>query len=183
MLNKIIATINSIKKDNIIVAIDGRCGGGKTTIANELSKFFDCNVIHMDDFFLRPHQRTDERLGTPGENIDHERFLQEVLKPLSKGERFSYQPFRCKNQTLGDAITVETKPITIIEGSYSHHPKLRGYYDICIFVDVSYDEQIKRITLRNGEGAQMFKDKWIPLEERYFAQYSVKENADIAYIS
>ena len=29
------------------------------------------NLIHMDDFFLRPHQRSRERLAIPGENIDH----------------------------------------------------------------------------------------------------------------
>ena len=180
MLSEIIDKIKQIKKDNIIVAIDGRCGGGKTTLATELSKETNCNVIHMDDFFLRPEQRTTERLSTPGENVDHERFLGEVLIPLRENKPFSYRPFSCKAQALGEAVEVEPKPVTIVEGSYSCHPKLWDYYDMRIFVDIDPDEQMKRIINRNGaESAQVFKNKWIHFEEKYFKEYNIKNICDI----
>ena len=35
-----------------ILAIDGRCASGKTTLAGELQKRQACNVIHLDDFYL-----------------------------------------------------------------------------------------------------------------------------------
>lgn len=35
----------------ILVAIDGRCGSGKTTLGEYLKGQFDCNLFHMDDFF------------------------------------------------------------------------------------------------------------------------------------
>lgn len=180
MLSKIIESIKTIKKDNIIIAIDGRCGGGKTTLATQLEKVLDCNVVHMDDFFLRPQQRTEERLSTPGENVDHERFLKEVLLPLRESKAFSYRPFSCKNQALGDVVEVEPKPVTIVEGSYSCHPNLWGCYDLRIFVDINPTEQMQRIINRNGtEAAQMFKNKWIPLEEKYFDAYNIKDRCDI----
>lgn len=47
----------------ILVAIDGRCGSGKTTLGEYLGQVFDCNVFRMDDFFLRMEQRTPERDG------------------------------------------------------------------------------------------------------------------------
>ena len=75
-----------------VIAIDGRCGSGKTTLATQLSERLGANLIHMDDFFLRPEQRTPERLATPGENIDHERFLSEVLLPLRQGSVFFLPP-------------------------------------------------------------------------------------------
>ena len=40
------------------VAIDGPCTSGKTTLAAQLGALYDCNVFHMDDFFLRSEQRT-----------------------------------------------------------------------------------------------------------------------------
>ena len=46
------------EKDRVIVAIDGNCASGKTTLTAQLAEHFDCNVFHMDDFFLRPEQRT-----------------------------------------------------------------------------------------------------------------------------
>lgn len=35
----------------LIVAIDGRCGSGKTTLGEYLEQVFDCNLFRMDDFF------------------------------------------------------------------------------------------------------------------------------------
>ena len=50
----------------------------------------DCNVIHMDDFYLQPHQRTTKRMREPGGNVDYERFETEVLQPMLTGEAVSY---------------------------------------------------------------------------------------------
>lgn len=167
-------------KDSVIVAIDGRCASGKTTLAAKIAERLDCNLFHMDDFFLRPEQRSKERRNTPGENVDHERFLSEVLIPLSKGERFSYSPFDCHTLAFKSPIEIEPKSIAVIEGSYACHSSLKGYYDLCVFSDVAPDEQMRRITVRNGkEGAEHFKTLWIPLEEAYFNEFGVKENSDI----
>ena len=153
----------------LIIAIDGRCASGKTTLTQVISEQLDCNVIHMDDFFLRPEQRTPERLNTPGENIDHERFLEEVLIPLSKGLPVKYRPFECHKMDFGNEIFLTPKKINIVEGSYACHHALRGYYDYTFFLTVSEDEQIQRIINREGvEKAKIFMKKWIPLEEEYF---------------
>ena len=80
------------KQDMVIVAIDGKCTSGKTTLASKLAEIYDCNVFHMDDFFLRPEQRTPERFAEVGGNVDYERFQEEVLLPLKSGKAFSYRP-------------------------------------------------------------------------------------------
>ena len=167
------------KKDNIIIAIDGRCASGKTTLAKKLAKNFDCNVFHMDDFFLRPEQRTEERLAIPGENIDHERFLKEVLLPLKAGRDFSYRPYNCKTGELDEPIMVKAKLVNIVEGSYSCHNNLYEYYDCRIFMTVDKEEQMKRIISRNGsDAAKIFKEKWIPLEEKYFNEFEIEKRCD-----
>lgn len=164
----------ALKQASLIVAIDGRCASGKSTLANELANALDANLFHMDDFFLRPEQRTGERLAKPGENIDHERFLLEVLLPLKKRLPFDYQPFSCSNMELSEPIHITPKAITIIEGSYACHPNLREHYDLRIFLTVSSDEQICRIRERNGEGLlKIFCETWIPLEEAYFESCQV----------
>ena len=62
------------QKDMVIVAIDGKCTSGKTTLASKLTEIYDCNVFHMDDFFLRPEQRTPERFVEVGGNGDRRKF-------------------------------------------------------------------------------------------------------------
>ena len=72
-MNRLITVQNAIQqllceKETVIVAIDGNCTSGKTTLANQLAANYDCNVFHMDDFFLPVDMRTEERLTTPGGN-------------------------------------------------------------------------------------------------------------------
>ena len=43
----------------ILVAIDGKCASGKTTLGYYLKEYFNCNLFHMDDFFLQNYQRTE----------------------------------------------------------------------------------------------------------------------------
>ena len=69
------------EKGCVVVGIDGSCTSGKSTLAGWLAEQYDCNVFHMDDYFLRPEQRTAERFAEPGGNVDRERFAEEVLLP------------------------------------------------------------------------------------------------------
>ena len=181
---KIIENIKEIlkKKEFAVIAIDGRCCSGKTTLANELGDILDANVIHMDDFFLRPHQRTPKRLEKPGENVDYERFFEEVLQNVCKNVSFSYSPYDCKTQSLKDKVSVNAKSVTIIEGAYSCHLMLREYYDYVIFMDIDSKTQMERIVIRNGKNeAQIFENRWIPMEEMYLRAYPT--NADIRILN
>ena len=90
----------------ILVAIDGRCGSGKTTLGEYLGQVFDCNVFRMDDFFLRMEQRTPERMAETGGNVDYERFEETVLTPVLRKKCVSYQPFSCQSWGLMDAYEI-----------------------------------------------------------------------------
>lgn len=167
--------ISELKKEHIIVAIDGKCASGKTTLALNLKKRTGCNVIHMDSFFLRPEQRTPERLNTPGGNIDRERFLEEALLPLRRRAAFSFSPYNCRTGNYDAPVAVLPVHLNIVEGAYSCHPSLRDFYDLRIFLTVDRDEQLRRIKERNGEkSAERFADMWIPLEEKYFSECDVE---------
>ena len=180
-LDAVALTVNKTAKEkgSVMVAIDGRCASGKTTFASMLAEKLSANLFHMDDFFLRPEQRTAERLSTPGGNVDRERFLSEVLLPLSRRENVTYRPFDCSTCSLMPPLNVKYKPINVIEGAYSCHPELSGYYDLKIFFSVSSHEQLERIRKRNGDVAlQAFKTRWIPLEEAYISHFDVSSKCD-----
>lgn len=181
-LSQTIAVIESAlaEKERIIVAIDGRCAAGKTTLARELEEHFLCNVIHMDEFFLRPEQRTAARLAQAGGNVDYERFQGDVLQPLKVGLPFAYRPFDCHTMTLQEAIPVVPTELTIVEGSYSCHPHLWSHYDLHIFLDIDPDLQRRRIAARNGtEGAVVFAMRWIPMEEAYFDAFNLRRRCEL----
>ncbi|MDE6259593.1 MAG: uridine kinase [Oscillospiraceae bacterium] len=169
----------SARQDRVIVALEGRCASGKTTLAAGLEKRCGWSVVHMDHFFPRPEQRTLERYARPGANVDHERFLEEVLLPLRRGERPVYRPFDCRTQTLLEPISFEPGQVVLVEGSYSCHPALWEHYDLRAFLTIDPVLQMERVAAREGEErARAFRERWIPLEEKYFSAYEVERRCE-----
>lgn len=167
------------ERERVFVVIDGPCTSGKTTLATVLQRRFGGNVLHMDDFFLRPEQRTPERFAEPGGNVDRERFEDEVLAPLAAGKIAQYRPWDCHTGDFAASHNVEPARLTIVEGSYSMHPALRGYYDLMICLTIDSGEQLRRLEARNPRMLQRFIDEWIPLENRYFASTETRTAADM----
>ena len=163
----------------IVIAIDGNCTAGKTTLASVLTNEYDCNIFHMDDFFLRPEQRTAERYAQPGGNVDYERFREEILIPLKKEEAFSYRPFACKTFTLSGCVKVMPKQLNIVEGTYCLHPYFEDPYDLRIFLSVDKQTQKERILQRPPHLIDRFFSDWIPKEKLYFDTLQIPERADI----
>ncbi len=167
------------KGERAVVAIDGRCGSGKSTLAARLEAELGLPVVHMDHFFLRQSQRTQERLAKPGGNIDHERFQKEVLRPLAAGETPFYRPYSCQTGELGAPIALGSAPVVVVEGSYSCHPALWDSYHKRVFLTVEPEEQLRRIERRDGRAqVQNFQERWIPMEERYFSAFQIEDRCD-----
>lgn len=165
-----------------VLAIDGRCGAGKSTLAAALAERLGtgCGVVHADHFFPPPALRTPERRSQPGGNLHYERLLEEVIPFLHRPGAFSYRPFSCQTGTLSPApVTLPPcRGWRVLEGSYALHPALGRYYDLALFLDIPRDEQRRRIALRNGpEKAAVFQSLWIPLEEEYIRALRPQQNA------
>ena len=167
------------KKERVSIAIDGGAASGKTTLANILAKRYDAEIIRMDDFFLRPEQRTPERFAEAGGNLDRERFLEEVIPHINKKEAFSYRIFDCSHMRLFGTAEISACRLVIAEGSYSHHPTFANAFDLRVFLRVDEDERKRRIIARNGARSTMFFNRWIPLENQYFEAFGTEEKADL----
>ena len=187
-----------------VLAIDGMCGAGKTSLAAFLHSVYGCSIIHADDFFLPPELRTDERLHEPGGNIHYERLQEEVISPLLQLKKkqqkkkpemeakpsdsasqphLCYRRFSCSRMAYEkEPVSVSLTPLLIVEGSYCQRPEFREAYDLCIFLSCSEETQKTRILNRNGaEMLRAFQEKWIPMETRYFSYFQIPAHADFRF--
>lgn len=171
-----------IEKDIVLVCIEGNCASGKSTLAKNIKEIYDCNVFHMDDFFLPPYKRTEKRLSEIGGNIDYERVKKEIIDNILKYDNFSFKPYDCHSQSYMKEVSVVQKKLNIIEGVYSMHPVLMKYYDLKIFLSANLTQQKKRILNRNGHLMyEKFLNEWIPLENRYFKKLNIPEKCDLVF--
>jgi uridine kinase len=165
-----------------IIAIDGSSAAGKSTLAALFRERYSATVISMDDFFLRSEQRTPERLGEPGGNIDYERFSCEVIEPLVAGRPFSYLPYDCQTGDFSKAVPVDPREnLIVVEGVYSLHPRFSGVYGMTVFMKIDADLQLKRLAERNPHLLDRFINEWIPMENLYFNTFEIEKQCDYLF--
>ena len=180
LTTKISVLLSSSPSRPILVALDGRCGSGKTTLAAQLAKAFpDSITVHTDDYYLPPADRVPGWDTIPCANMDLARLRAEVLEPARAGQPFLYKAYSCREGAYLPPVACAPRRLVLVEGSYSHHPSLAACYDLRVFVTCSKAEQARRLQAREGARYAAFVERWVPLEEAYFAKYAIEPHADL----
>ncbi|MFP5528627.1 P-loop NTPase fold protein [Peptococcus simiae] len=181
MYEQIVTLIDSEMryKKKFVLAIDGMAGSGKTTLAHILQENYSekANLISMDDFYLPAEDAFMH--NNYADHINVKMFLQSILNPLSFHQDITYKPFLCKLQKYGTSITLTSKPICIIEGTYSCLPIFEQFYNLKICLITSKHQQEQRLLKREGEiNIKKFDEIWLPRERTYFSETSIFKRMD-----
>lgn len=163
----------------VVISIDGPCGGGKTTLANEIERELGFNILHMDDFYLPFLKRNKNWMNIVAGHMDFERLIKNVLEPYKEKRKTNYISYDCHSDKYLQEIPIDLSKILVIEGSYTSHPILDEYVSLKIFVDIDKDEQVKRLARRNPDVVDKFLSMWVPFENRYFEELKIKEKSDL----
>ncbi len=90
-LDKVVSTIRacSVSAQRLVVAIDGRSGSGKSTVALALARDIGAAIVPCDDFFAANVSNVEWDALTPeqrvAEAIDWRRLRREAIEPLRAG--------------------------------------------------------------------------------------------------
>lgn len=163
-------------RDRALITVDGPCATGKTTLAGKLADVFGAAVVHTDDYVIPHPRKTAERLAVPGGNCDDERLVREVAAPWKQGKQVVYRKYDFRNDCLMPEETLPDCRFLILEGSYCNLPSIRKYADLRIFVSAPWATRVRRLEKRESPmSLQMFYDRWIPLEDRYFEAFGLPD--------
>ncbi|MDD4213118.1 MAG: hypothetical protein PHY42_06985 [Bacilli bacterium] len=155
-----------------IIAIEGKCGGGKTTMVDQLSHRLTFSRIPMDDFFLPAKKKTTERLLEVGGNVDYERFLS-LLEDIRRepSDTIVYQKYDCMTNHLSK-VELKRHHLIIIEGVYSYHPAFRHLIDRLAFIEV--DDVTQDLRLKRRTNYLSYVNTWVVLENIYYDHEKIK---------
>lgn len=165
----------------VVVALDGFSAAGKSTLASLLSGHLDSAVVHGDDFYCDMPEQERLKLA-PADGIenyfDWRRMRCEALEPLSKGRSATYRPFDWgAGSGLGEPVTVDARPVVVVEGVYSARPELSSVVDVAVFVETSECERNVRRSLRHDPSE--WELRWDAAEQLYFRTVRRVESFDL----
>ncbi len=155
-----------------IVGVDGPAGAGKSTLARRVAADLDAAVIEMDDFLSW---------------IDLEgwwpRFEAQVLRPLLLGQDATYQVRDWIGDEFGDTLagwkTLSWRPYVVVEGVTCTRRTVADLLACRVWVDTPADVRLGRGIARDGESHRPLWERWMLLEDRFFAVDNTRERADV----
>jgi hypothetical protein len=156
----------------LIVAIDGRSGNGKTTVAARLEAAFPgAATVHTDDVAWWHSRFGWEDLMIGG-----------ILEPLHQGDPVSYRPPAWLERSRGGSIVVPASAsMVIIEGVGSGRRELAPLTDVMVWVQSDAVEAERRGIGRDGgdEDAVRRWNEWMAEERPFLARDRPWERAAI----
>ena len=153
-----------------IVAIDGRGGAGKSTLAERIaSALGDAPIVQTDDFasWENPFDWWPQ-------------CIEQVLRPLSEGGRAVYRRNRFNTREHGETVEIDGSPeIVVLEGVSASRLAFDSYLAFRIWVEAPAEIRLARGLERDGTAIEPQWRKWMEQEDAWIASEHPMERADL----
>jgi uridine kinase len=200
LLAALAALVDAVRRDHPTrVAFDGPDAAGKTTLAHELAPVLRDRGRHVIrasvDGFHRPRaaryaRGADSAEGFYLDSFDHDAVRDVLLDPLGPGGDRRYRraifDHRVDRPVAAPVENASPSAVLLFDGVFLQRPELRGGFDLCVFVAVSFDEGLRRALQRDvpllgsrDEVERRYRTRYGPGQLLYFAQTRPEERADV----
>ena len=185
----------AVGDDCVRVGVDGVDGAGKTVFAAELAAALrdlgrPVVELSVDDWHrVRSRRHARGRESPEGfwlDSFDHERLIEEALRPLGAGGSRRFRPAGHDLETdevlHGDLVEAPPGAVAVVDGLFLHRAELDGAFDFTIFVEVPFEVSAARMAVRDGSPADPAHPalrRYVEAQRTYFAQRSPWERADL----
>jgi uridine kinase len=189
-----------VRPHPVRVAIDGCSAAGKTTLADELARVLggrtERTIIRVGiDYFKRAVElRTAYPQDSPDsyylDSWDNAAIRDRLLVPLGPGGSRRYRAavmdLPARTAVDGTLLLAPDDAVLLADGAFLQRPELDPYWDLRIYVDVSFDEVLRRGIARDqqwmgsaAEAERRYRTKYIPGERRYVDEVRPRDRAQV----
>lgn len=142
VVRRLLDTAGDVGARPVVVAVDGRSGGGKSYLAARIASLVPGTVVvHTDDIAWE-----ESFFGWDALLAEH------VLEPLRRGEAVSYRPAAWERHGRPGSIEVPAgTSLVLVEGVGASRASLAGLYDATVWVSSDEAERRRRGIERDVE--------------------------------
>lgn len=156
-----------------IIAIDGRAGAGKTTLAKELflalSAHHEVSVIHLDEIYAG----WDLALGQTLTDS-----LSQILESFSRNKIATFPIYDWVFGEFDSTREILPGNLIIIEGVGSAQRIVRDVAAATIWIDIDPHVGLRRVLERDGISIENQMKLWQMREEEHFLADATRESVD-----
>ncbi|WP_433874834.1 chorismate-binding protein [Sinomonas atrocyanea] len=156
-----------------VIAVDGRSGAGKTSLAVELAAALRTHrsvaLVHLEDVYP----------GWDGLAAGIERCAAGILAPLRRGEAATWRAWDWAAGLDGEERVTEPADVVVLEGVGAGAARLRGLCDAVVWVEAEAAERKRRALERDGETYAPHWDRWAAQEDVWLADDDVRAAAAV----
>jgi len=173
--------VRSAEAQHLVVAIDGRSGSGKSTVAELVAQTIGAVIVPCDDFFAASVSNAEWDRRTPEQRvadaIDWRRLKREAIEPLRTGRAARWYAFDFLAGPRGDGTYPlqrtpterAPKPLVLLDGAYSARPELADVLDLSVLVEAGPTTREARLAAREAaDFLRQWHARWDPAEDYYF---------------
>jgi len=152
-----------------ILAIDGRSGAGKTSLAEALRAEVGAPVVSLEFLYG----------GWDGLEDGIDLLVSEVLEPLAAGRVARVPRFDWVTREWTEPVTLEPPEMLIVEGVGAGARRAAVYESVLVWLEAPLFVRKKRALERDGNVFAPHWDQWAAQEEAMLAREQTSERADL----
>jgi uridine kinase len=152
-----------------VIAIDGRSGSGKTSLAAELRAELGAPVVALEDLYG----------GWDGLERGIDLLVSEVLEPLRAGRAARVPRYDWVAGDWAEPWVLEPPRVLIVEGVGAGARRAAAYESLLIWMEAPDFVRRKRALDRDGETFAPYWDMWAAQEEAMLAGEQTPDRADL----
>jgi uridine kinase len=152
-----------------VIAIDGRSGAGKTSLAARLRVELGAPVVSLEELYG----------GWDGLERGIDLLVSEVLEPLSAGRAARVPRYDWGAAAWGTPWVLEPPDVLIVEGVGAGARRAAVYVNTVIWMAAPESVRKKRALDRDGETFAPYWDMWAAQEDAMLAREHTPDRADL----
>jgi uridine kinase len=152
-----------------VVAIDGRSGAGKTSLAGALAARLRAPIVSLEDLYG----------GWDGLERGIDLLVSAVLEPLAAGRAARVPRYDWMAGEWAEPVLIEPPDVLIVEGVGAGARRAAPFESVLVWLEVTAAARKRRALDRDGETFAPYWDQWASQEDLMLARDRTPDRADV----